>query len=232
MTTSRFDRRRLLMTALLAAAPLQAARPQTQPKAKAPRRPISIGPRQEYMRRAIADMNRAEQEVQRKIEASSKGGSVAFFERKPLVLPFLDWDFYYLDSSLKWAPNAAQTYGAVEVPRGFVTDLASVPPAFWGALPPTGRYAYAAVVHDYLYWEQPVDRAAADDIFRIAMQDLRVPSGTVSTLYEAVRWGGAGSWSDNAAAKARGERRVLAQLPTEPGTSWADWRARPGVFKT
>lgn len=37
-----------------------------------------------------------------------------------------------------------------EVPRGFVTDLASVPRLFWMALPPCGNYTPAAVVHDYI----------------------------------------------------------------------------------
>lgn len=39
----------------------------------------------------------------------------------------------------------------IEVPAGFVTDLASVPRIFWTLLPPDGKYAKAAIIHDYLY---------------------------------------------------------------------------------
>ena len=42
----------------------------------------------------------------------------------------------------------------ITVPAGFVTDFASTPRAIWAILPPTGRYQLAAVVHDFLYWDQ------------------------------------------------------------------------------
>ena len=51
---------------------------------------------------------------------------------------------------------------AVEVPQGFTTDFASIPPIFFGLLRPDGLYAVAAVVHDYLYWDQRVDRLTCD----------------------------------------------------------------------
>jgi hypothetical protein len=43
---------------------------------------------------------------------------------------------------------------AVTVPRGFVTDLATIPVYFWWAIKPTGRHGHAAILHDWLYWEQ------------------------------------------------------------------------------
>ncbi len=42
-------------------------------------------------------------------------------------------------------------YGTFTVPKGYVTDLASVPRLFWFVLPPFGRYSQAAVIHDYIY---------------------------------------------------------------------------------
>ncbi len=47
----------------------------------------------------------------------------------------------------------------IHVPAGFVTDLASVPRIFWTLLPPDGKYAKAAIIHDYLY-----DNALRSDI--------------------------------------------------------------------
>jgi hypothetical protein len=38
----------------------------------------------------------------------------------------------------------------VAIPKGFVTDLATVPRVFWGVISPSGRHDLACVVHDYL----------------------------------------------------------------------------------
>src|SRR5262245_55189884 len=62
---------------------------------------------------------------------------------------------YFLIKPITWKPNPGQeTFQAVTVPVGFVTDFASIPRIFWSALPPDGRYTYPAIVHDYLYWTQ------------------------------------------------------------------------------
>jgi len=39
----------------------------------------------------------------------------------------------------------------ITIPKGFVTDYASVPRYLWWLYPPVGGYDDAAVVHDYLY---------------------------------------------------------------------------------
>lgn len=36
------------------------------------------------------------------------------------------------------------------VPKGFKTDLASIPRFIWSFLPPNGKYQKAAILHDYL----------------------------------------------------------------------------------
>lgn len=38
----------------------------------------------------------------------------------------------------------------ITVPKDFITDGASVPRFLWCIFPPTGRYFYAAVIHDYI----------------------------------------------------------------------------------
>src|SRR5687767_6419042 len=57
----------------------------------------------------------------------------------------------------------------IEVPRGFVTDFASIPYGVTAFFLPTGQYSRAAVVHDYLYWTQRCSREQADRIFLLAM---------------------------------------------------------------
>ena len=138
---------------------------------------------------------------------------------------------YFLIAPISWAPNPGQEpYAAVTVPTGFVTDLASIPKIFWSLLRPDGEYAYAAIVHDYLYWQQTRPREEADAIFKMAMEDFEIHTLTVQTIYRAVRAGGAVAWKGNAEKKAQGERRLLMKFPQDPRTRWADWKLRPGVF--
>ena len=54
-------------------------------------------------------------------------------------------DFKYIDPLL----------GELVVPAGTETDLASIPRPLWMLLPPFGKYAFAAVIHDMLYGARP-----------------------------------------------------------------------------
>lgn len=137
----------------------------------------------------------------------------------------------FLTAPISWTPNPGQErYKAVTVPKGFVTDLASIPRIFFSALRPDGEYAYAAVVHDYLYWTQTRSRDEADDILKIAMEDFKVGTVTVGAIYTAVRVAGKTAWNGNAEKKAQGEQRILTRFPQDPRITWEDWKQRPEVF--
>ncbi len=139
---------------------------------------------------------------------------------------------YFLTAPISWTPNLGQdAYGPVTVPTGFVTDFASIPRIFWSALRPDGEYAYAAVVHDYLYWTQTSSREEADYILKMAMDDFEVGAVAVGAIYGAVRVAGSVAWNGNAKKKAQGEKRVLTRLPQDPRMTWGDWKQRPGVFE-
>lgn len=75
----------------------------------------------------------------------------------------------------------------LNVPEGFVTDLASIPRALWTIFPPMGRYSQAAVVHDYLCVSQIVPRKEADQIFLDLMEYCGVPLYKRKIFYYAVR---------------------------------------------
>ncbi len=79
--------------------------------------------------------------------------------------------------------------GTFYVPRGFKTDLASIPRLLWRLLPPIGKYDKAAVVHDYLYQFNGVTRKEADSILLEAMTVLGVGKWTRRTIYAGVRVG-------------------------------------------
>lgn len=142
------------------------------------------------------------------------------------------WEpIYFLTAPISWKPNPGQErYKAVTVPKGFVTDLASIPSIFFSALRPDGEYAYAAVIHDYLYWTQTRSRDEADDILKLAMEDFMVGTVKISAIYVAVRLVGKAAWNDNADRKTEGEKRILTRFPQDPRTKWEDWKQRPGVF--
>lgn len=87
--------------------------------------------------------------------------------------------------------------GMITVPKGFVTDYASVPRGFWNIFPPNGEYAPAAVVHDYLYRRTLIDRKVCDRVFMEAMELLGVGWLTRHLIYRAVRlFGGAARHRD------------------------------------
>lgn len=73
---------------------------------------------------------------------------------------------YYVDRNKKLT---------FKIPKGFVTDFASVPRVFWALLPPWGKYGKAAILHDYLYRNKPLKRSACDRIMFEAMEVLAVP---------------------------------------------------------
>lgn len=156
---------------------------------------------------------------------AEKAGGILFLGR------FRD-PTYFTTAPIFWRPNEGQggDFQAVEVPVGFVTDLASIPRIFWSELRPDGDYAHAAVIHDYLYWTQTLPRDRADEIFRFEMQDLRVQNRTIAAIYRAVRVFGGSAWDNNARLKVNGEKRVLKTFPDDPSVLWEDWKRRPEVF--
>lgn len=138
--------------------------------------------------------------------------------------------FYCLTSTIEWLPDPGQPHQAVKAPVGFVTDLASIPRIFWSALRPDGMYAYAAIIHDYLYWTQTRPREEADEILKLSMLDFKVPSIQVGAIYGAVRSFGGNAWATNADLRNKGERRVLRRLPEKATITWNEWKNTPGVF--
>ena len=172
---------------------------------------------------AYADKAAADDWLSRWMDAPGAAGGTLHLGR------FAD-RMYFLTKEISWTPNAGQQAHTVRVPAGFVTDFASIPRVFWSLLPPDGAYTYPAIIHDYLYWEQPSSRREADLVFRYAMEDFNVAPVAISAIYNGVALGGSGAWNDNAALKAAGEKRILKEYPTDPRARWSEWKRRPGVF--
>lgn len=82
----------------------------------------------------------------------------------------------------------------IRVPAGTVTDLATVPRMLWAFFPPHGRYAKAAIIHDYLYALAIGSKEYADQTFLEAMTVLGVPRLTRRVMYWTVRLLGRGNY--------------------------------------
>ena len=186
--------------------------------------------KRELIRRA----NEQWQAEYNKAVAEAKAGRFDLASLAPpqALIPFKDWDYYYTLGISVWKPNAGQTFKPVAVPDGFVTDLASIPHHVWSlGIRPEGPYAYAAVIHDFLYWTQDRSQEESDQIFLIAMADSKVEESLRNGIYNAVRLAGGFAWRRNAELKRGGEKRLLREFPTDFTITWSEWKSRPNVFR-
>ena len=144
---------------------------------------------------------------------------------RPVPLtPFGDGQDSVLMENLTY--RVGTTSHVIVVPAGFVTDFASTPRAIWSVLPPTGRYQQAAIVHDFLYWDQGCTREQADALLRVAMAESKVDPGQRDIIWSAVRSFGSSAWTANARAKADGQMRIIpaSGLPIPALVTWAEYR--------
>lgn len=81
------------------------------------------------------------------------------------------------------------------VPKGYITDLTTVPRIFWVLFPPHGNYAKAAIIHDYLYSNALRTKKEADDIFLLGMEVLEVPYITRHILWWGAHIFGRGAYN-------------------------------------
>lgn len=146
----------------------------------------------------------------------------------PLLRGFVDGENWMILSPMIHEIGANSPY-VVIVPRGFVTDLASIPQPLQllrGRNPNTARYANAAMLHDYLYWRQDCTRSQADNIMAIAMMEAGISFLERRLVHEAVRQFGQAAWDQNRRARQSGLMRTVApphdQVP--PTGTWAEYR--------
>lgn len=103
----------------------------------------------------------------------------------------------------------------IKVPRGFITDLASIPRPLWWWESPIDRSMAPAIIHDYLYWDQGCTKDEADAVLSISMLESGVTPTTRELVYAGVRTPlGDKAFKDNTAAKARGESHYLTSTYT------------------
>lgn len=113
----------------------------------------------------------------------------------PAVLELLDhykwkvWEpfsFYYGEKE--------KPIFTIVVPTGYETDLASVPRILWAIFPPHGKYAKAAIIHDFMYDKALKTKEQADKAFYEGMLVLGVPKWKAKILYWGAKFFGKGNY--------------------------------------
>ena len=106
---------------------------------------------------------------------------------KPLKGEFLGNNRFELGETFVYYTEDGED--TIEVPVGFISDGASIPRIFWTIIgsPWSGKYAKAAVIHDFLYVRQFYTRKKSDLIFLEGMKVLGVSWWKRKAMYWAVR---------------------------------------------
>lgn len=119
------------------------------------------------------------------------------FDSELLTAPIRGSRYHRVVMPLRWVASDGRK---VEVPVGFITDKTTCAPE--------GDHTRAAVIHDYLYETQIVERKAADQYFLEAMIDDKVAAGIRWLLYAGVRVGGQKIWNNIIALRERVEGAI------------------------
>jgi len=113
----------------------------------------------------------------------------------PLILKMLPNERFEVAQAFTYHIGELGSGNIINVPKGFVTDLTSVPRLLWPVLPPHGFYGKAAVLHDYLYVNGLKTKAIADNIFLEAMTVLNIPKYKRIIMYKGVHYFGRGNYT-------------------------------------
>ena len=91
----------------------------------------------------------------------------------------------------------------IEVPKGMLTDLSSIPRALRWVVSRVGPHLEASILHDFLYiaWQdlpgygaRDRDRDFADELMRVAMQEAGVSGMQIFLIHNTVRLAGGGAY--------------------------------------
>ncbi len=109
-----------------------------------------------------------------------------------LQLEYIDGKTWRLLEPVYYVHGKGDGMKTVTVPKGYTSDLATVPWLFIRVLPRTTG-GHASIVHDWLTTRKrfddwtPCDRATADEIFFIILKETNVPVYYRYPMYWGVR---------------------------------------------
>lgn len=87
------------------------------------------------------------------------------------------WDYCYVDGRFFNDGNVRI------IPKGFVTDLSSIPKIFRSLISTSGKTKRASVVHDYLIRNEIMSQKECDQVFRKLLLETGVRPIQASIMY-------------------------------------------------
>lgn len=137
------------------------------------------------------------------------------------VTPMADGTNWRINSEFRYefGPDSNNQVINIAVPILFITDFASIPKIIQNVYPVWWRYGAAAIIHDWLYWDQFTTRDVADNVLRDAMETLAVEEHVITDIYNAVHLFGQASWDRNTALKRSGYTRMASTAANPPYAS-------------
>lgn len=125
-----------------------------------------------------------------------------------LQLNYIDGDKFELNAPYRvtWEEDGSKF--RIEVPKGYITDLSSIPRLAQSVIPVIGRQNGPSVIHDFIY--EPMDpmltdgkthqligwkKEEADMLFLEAMKAAGVHWLRRNAMWMAVRFGGYWAWN-------------------------------------
>lgn len=102
---------------------------------------------------------------------------------------------FYLQEHFRYRIGSKNSKKIIEVPKGYITDAASIPRVLQPILSPWGKYGKSAILHDFCYRNNPLGtKEASDKLMVEAMEVLGVPSIQIKTIYYGLKIGGGIVW--------------------------------------
>jgi hypothetical protein len=141
-----------------------------------------------------------------------------------VVSPYADGKTWYLRSEFSYEKGSVGSGNTITAPVGFTTDFASIPRIFWAILSPWGKYGNAAVIHDWLYFDQTRTKSEADNILFEAMGVLEVPTWQKYVIYWGVKFGGFIAWYMDSQKKKAGYSKVVSYAPLKATDKADHWK--------
>lgn len=83
-----------------------------------------------------------------------------------------DKDLWVTDDEFTFYIGEVTDQKYVTVPKGFITDGATVPRLLWGFFPPWGVYGQAAVTHDYLCTTLSLTKNGDNPVLKISQNEI------------------------------------------------------------
>lgn len=89
----------------------------------------------------------------------------------------------------------------VQIPKGFTSDGDSIPRLLRWVFPPFYKWTDSAIIHDFLYKTQFIDRKVCDEIFLECMLEDGVNKIVSYLFYFSVRLFGRFTWNNHKKSK-------------------------------